>query len=147
VPAERFLAALAGTLPTTPVFVGSGALDREPQRFGRAPQQVEAFSPVRPAAAYGRAGERVLHSVRARFGAAAARPEALYGYAAARLVLDAVRAGGARRPAVVRAAFAPGAHASPVGRLAVTRSGDVDDAAMTGYGLKDGAFEPLGGAG
>jgi branched-chain amino acid transport system substrate-binding protein len=146
-PAERFLAALASTLPTTPVFVGSGVLDREPLRFGAAPQQVEAFSPLRPAAAYGRSGERILRSVRARFGAAAARAEALYGYAAARLVLDAVRTGGARRPAVVRAAFAPGAHASPVGRLAVTRSGDVEGAAMTGYGLEDGAFVPLAGAG
>jgi hypothetical protein len=62
-------------------------------------------------------------------------------------VLDAVGRGGARRPAVVRAAFAGPAHASPVGRLAVTRAGDVENAPMTRYSLDDGVFRPLGGAG
>ena len=142
-PAERLLAALADTLPTTPVLVGSAMLYREPLRYGRSPQRVEAFSPLRPAADYGRAGERVLRAVRARYGAAAARPQALYGYAAARMVLDAVRSGGARRPAVVRAAFAPGTRTSPVGRLAVTRSGDVENAPMTLYRLEDGVFRAL----
>jgi hypothetical protein len=68
---------------------------------------------------------------------------ALYGYAAARVVLDAVAAGGGRRPAVVRAAFARGTASSPLGRLRVTREGDVENAPMTLYRLEGGTFRPV----
>ena len=39
-PAERLLAELATALPETPVFVGSGVIDRAPLRFGAAPARV-----------------------------------------------------------------------------------------------------------
>jgi branched-chain amino acid transport system substrate-binding protein len=142
-PGERLLAALADVLPDTPVMVGSGMLERAPLRYGPAPARVETFSPVRPVAADGRAARRVLRAIEKRDGAAAARPVALYGYAAARVVLDAVAAGGGRRPAVVRAAFARGTASSPLGRLRVTREGDVENAPMTLYRLEGGTFRPV----
>ena len=85
----------------------------------------------------------LLEAVRRRSGAAAARPEALYGYEAARLVLDAVAKGGSRRAAVVRAALRPRARRSPVGRYEINRSGDVTGPPLTLYRLENGVFQPL----
>ena len=141
-PAERFLAALATELPTTPVLVGSGVLDRAPLRLGPAPERVEAYSSLGPAASYGRSGERVLESVRRHFGAAVARPEALYGYEAGKVVLDAVEAGGRARAAVVRAGLRARSRRSPLGRYEVHPSGDVSGQPMLLYHLHDGRFVP-----
>jgi branched-chain amino acid transport system substrate-binding protein len=146
-PGERLLAALAEVLPDTPVLVGSGMLERAPLRFGPAPERVETFSPVRPRTRDPSAARRVLRALEESDGAAAARPVALYGYTAARVVLDAVAAAGGRRPAVVRAAFALGTVASPLGRLRVTPGGDVENAAMTLYRLEGGVFRPAVNAG
>jgi hypothetical protein len=146
-PGERLLGALADLLPDTPVMVGSGMLDRAPVRFGPAPERVETYSPVRPVAADGRAARRVLRAVEKQDGGAAARPVALYGYAAARMVLDAVAEGGGRRPAVVEAAFARGTAGSPLGRLRVTREGDVANAPMTLYRLEGGTFRAVPNSG
>ncbi|MBN1528442.1 MAG: ABC transporter substrate-binding protein [Thermoleophilaceae bacterium] len=145
--AERLLAALADLLPSTPVLVGSGVLYRTPLRFPRAPERVEAFSPIGPVSGDGPAARRVLRAVAARYGAAAARPEALYGYAAAEIALGAVATGGGRRAAVVRAAFTGGTPPSPLGRLRVTRVGDAEDAPMTLYRLEEGVFRPVANAG
>ena len=144
-PAERLLAALAVALPATPVLAGRGILDREPVPFGPAPARVEAYSALQPAASYGRSAERVLAAVRRREGPAAARPEALYGYEAARLVLDAVASGGSRRPAVVRAALQPRARRSVVGTYEINRSGDVTGPPMTLQRLENGVFQPFWG--
>jgi ABC-type branched-subunit amino acid transport system substrate-binding protein len=118
-------------------------LDREPFRFGHAPDRVETFSPLRPAADYGRDAARVLEKVRRRFGARVARPQALYGYEAARLVLRAVEEGGEQRAAVLRAARTPEWRRSPIGRYRVTRSGDVSGGTMTLYRLENGLFQPV----
>ena len=141
-PAERLLASLARTLPGTPVLMGSGVLDRAPLPFGQAPVRVEAYSTLRPAASYGPRAERLLESVRRSFGDAAARPEALYGHEAARLVLDAVAEGGGRRGAVVRAALGQGSRRSAVGSYEITRSGDVTGPPLTLYRLDNGLFGP-----
>ena len=146
-PAERLLAALGDTLPTTPVLVGSGVLDRAPLGVGAAPERVEAYSSLRPTASYGRSAQRLLESVRRRYGPAAARPEALYGYEAARLVLDAVAEGGSRRAAVVRSALRPRSRRSAVGRYEINRSGDVTGPPLTLYRLENGSFRPFVKAG
>ncbi len=142
-PAERLLAELATALPETPVFVGSGVIDRAPLRFGAAPARVQAYSSLRPAASYGRGARHVLKAVQRVSGASVARTEALYGYEAARLVLDAVAEGGSRRPAVVRAALRPRSRRSVVGTYEINRSGDVTGPPLTLYRLEDGLFRPL----
>ena len=143
--AVRLLSALARSLPATPVLTGAGVLDRAPLRFGAAPARVEAFGPLAPAASYGAGAQRILAALRR--GGHASRPEALYGYEAARLVLDAVRQGGARRAAVVSAALRPGPRRSPIGRFEVHRSGDVTGPPMTLYRLDRGVFRAAGEAG
>ncbi len=106
-PATELLAELSKR-PAVPVLVTGGMLVRRPLPVRRAaPPEVEAFSPVRPRRSYGRWGRSVLARLRRADGTAVARPEALYGYEAARLVLDAVREGGRHRLAVVRAGHAP----------------------------------------
>ena len=128
------------------MLVGSGVLDRAPLRFGAAPARVEAYSSLRPAASYGRAGEaRAAGGADAAPAPRAARPEALYGYEAARLVLDAVRQGGSRRPAVVRAALRPRLALVPGrGTFEINRSGRRRRARrLTLYRLEDGVFRAL----
>jgi branched-chain amino acid transport system substrate-binding protein len=69
-------------------------------------------------------------------GPAVALPEALYGYEAMRVVLDAINAAGPRsgdRPAVVRAARAPRARASVIGDYRVVAGGDVSTTRFGGY--------------
>jgi branched-chain amino acid transport system substrate-binding protein len=142
-PAELLLAALARRLPDTPVLAGGAVLFRGPEPFAAAPASVETFAPVRPAAGYGAAGRRLLADVRRRDGAGAARPEALLGYEAARLVIDAVHAGGGgNRAAVARAALAPRTRSSPIGRYEVLPSGAVSGTPLVPYRLWEGLFEP-----
>jgi branched-chain amino acid transport system substrate-binding protein len=139
--ATELLAELA-TRPAVPVMVTGGTLVRRPLPFGPAPAQVEAFSPFRPAGRYGRWGRSVLAKLRRADGVSAGRPEALYGYEAARLVLDAVREGGRRRLAVVRAGLRPRTRRSPIGRYEVDRRGDVSGEPLLLYRLEAGQFEP-----
>jgi branched-chain amino acid transport system substrate-binding protein len=146
-PAERLLAGLATALPDTPVLAGSGVLERAPLRFGPAPARVEAYSSLAPAGSYGRTARRLLEAVRRHSGPAAARPEALYGFEASRLVLDAVAKGGSRRAAVVAAALRPRPRRSPVGRYEIKRSGDVTGPPLVLYRLENGVFQPLLGSG
>jgi branched-chain amino acid transport system substrate-binding protein len=141
-PAAELLAELARRLPATPVLAAGGTLDRQPVPFGAAPERVEAFSPLRPPAGYGRRGRRVLAELRRRGGAAAARPEALYGFEAARLVLDAIEAGGARRAAVVRAGRSPRVRRSPLGRYEIRSTGDTSGRPLALHRLRDGRFMP-----
>jgi branched-chain amino acid transport system substrate-binding protein len=141
-PATELLAELSKR-PALPVIVTGGMLVRRPLPFGAAPPQVEAFSSFRPPERYGRWGRSVLAKLRRADGAAAARPEALYGYEAARLVLDAVRAGGRQRLHVVRAGMRARARNSPIGRYEVDRRGDVSGPPMLLYRLKDGSFQPV----
>jgi hypothetical protein len=140
--ADRLLAELASELPATPVLVAKGVLEHGPSRFATTPNRVEAFSPLRPAADYGHWAGRVLELVRRRYGVRAARPEALYGYEAARVVLDAIKAGGARRASVVRAGLEAGPRRSPLGRYEMHATGEVSGQSMLLYDLRVGRFVP-----
>ena len=95
-------------------------------------------SPTRPARDYGEAGARIIE----RHGR---WPEALYGYEAMRLVLEAIERGGADRRAVVREALRPGPRRGILGRIVVTRSGDVGDQRVAAYTHAggDATFEGL----
>jgi branched-chain amino acid transport system substrate-binding protein len=142
-PAALLFAEVARALPATPVLVTSGVLARAPLRFGAAPASVEAFSSLRPVADYGPGAQRLLEAVRRRAGARAARAEALYGYEAVRLVLDAVRDDGPRRAAVLLAGLRPGVRRARFGTYVVRPGGDVSGPPMTLYRLRDGGFEAV----
>jgi branched-chain amino acid transport system substrate-binding protein len=107
----RLLAQLDRRLPGVPVYATSGLLDRDPRRpFAAAPTVVWAFGSTPPAE------ELPLR----------ARPEALLGYRAMRLVLDAIRAGGRDRDRVRRAGM---------------RGGEVDGGRFALWVLRDGRFD------
>jgi hypothetical protein len=93
-------------MPGTPLFATSGVLARDPgMPIPAAPATVHAVASIPPAGALPAEGRRVLAEVRRTSGPSAARPEAYYGYESMRLVLDAIRAGGADRARVTRAAL------------------------------------------
>ena len=143
-PAERLLAALATALPSH-----AGARGERACSTVRRCASARLRRGWRPTARWRRqramaAGPgALLEAVRRRSGAAAARPEALYGYEAARLVLDAVRQGREPAAAVVRAALRPRARRSPLGRYEINRSGDVTGPPLTLLRLENGVFQPL----
>ena len=117
------LAALAPRLPAVPVL-WAGGLAGERLPAGRRPREVMALRQVLPAAQQPRAGRRVLAAI-ARERGMPARPEALYGYEAMRLVLRAIDEAGPDRRAVVRAALGSEEHRTVLGRLTLDRRGDV----------------------
>jgi branched-chain amino acid transport system substrate-binding protein len=119
-PALDFLAALARDLPGVPVVTDGGLAAVAPPTA--VPAGTRTVSPVLPAAAQPREGRALLGAMAKRRQAAA--PEALYGYAAMKVVLEAVGAGGTHRDAVRRAGRAAGPRASALGTLEVRRSGD-----------------------
>jgi branched-chain amino acid transport system substrate-binding protein len=138
----RVLSAIDTHIPGAPVLATSGVLARDPSRpIPSAPATVEAFTPIPPAAALPSAGRRILRRVRATAGAAAARPEAVYGYEAMRLVLDAIAKAGPDRGRVIRRALATGTRRSPLGEFAVRATGDVDRDEFAVWALRDGRFE------
>jgi branched-chain amino acid transport system substrate-binding protein len=68
------------------------------------------------------------------------RPEAVYGYEAMRVVLDAVRAGGRDREQVTRAALAMRERHSALGTYSLRGTGDTGDERQYLYSLHDGRF-------
>ena len=142
--AAALLAELAPRLPDTPVLAPGGLLARRPLALEQAPAQVEVVSAVLPARSYPPSGRRLLRTLRRERGAPAARPEALYGYEAARLVIDAVHAVGGRRSAVVREGLRVRSRGSPLGRYQVSASGDISATDVAVYRLRGGRFEPQG---
>jgi branched-chain amino acid transport system substrate-binding protein len=137
----RLLAAIDSRMPGVPVYTTSGILARDPDRpIPDAPLSVEALTPVRAAAELPADGQRLMRRVRRRAGAAADRPEAVYGYEAMRVILDAVRAGGRERERVTRAALAMRDRDSALGRYRLRGTGDVDDERQYLYALRDGRF-------
>jgi branched-chain amino acid transport system substrate-binding protein len=114
------LTALTRALPRAAVF-GSSALATSAPLPASLPHLV-LLSPLLPLAAYGPDARRVLAAVRSRDA------EALYGYEAMRVVLDAIDAAGqaaGERAAVARAALAPRARRSVIGAYRVVAGGDV----------------------
>jgi branched-chain amino acid transport system substrate-binding protein len=136
----RLLAAIDAEMPGVPVFATSGMLVRD-RPIPAAPWSVEAYTPIRPAAALPRWGRRVLRRLRAHEGAYVARPEAVYGYEAMRLVLDAIAQAGPDRSRVIAAALAVRKRSSPLGPYGVRATGDVDDERFALYSLRNGRFE------
>ncbi len=95
---------------------------------------VEVLAPVHPADRYPPEGRRVLREM--SHDGRPARPEALYGYQAMRLVLDAVRRAGGDRSRVIRAALRPGPRRSVIGPYSVRPRGDVVGPGFTRYTVR-----------
>ena len=136
----RLLAAVDLHMPGVPVYATSGMLVRD-RPIPAAPWRVEAFSPFRPALELPHWGRRVLRRVRRLDGPYAARPEAVYGYEAMRLVLDAIAAAGPDRSRVIASALAIRTRRSPLGSYGVRATGDVDGEQFALYALRNGRFE------
>jgi branched-chain amino acid transport system substrate-binding protein len=131
--AGPLLAAIERALPAARLY-GSSALASASSLPPGLPD-VQFLSPVLPPRAYGPPARRLLARLR-QGPAPPAGAEALYGYQAMRVVLDAVLAAGAGagdRAAVVRAALAPGMRRSVIGDYRVLRSGDVAPARFGAY--------------
>ena len=138
----RLLAAIERLIPGAPVFATSGLLARDRARpIPVAPATVDAYTPIRAAAAVGPEGRRILRRLRTREGDAVARPEALYGYEAMRLVLDAIRRAGPDRRRVIRRALTGRRRRSPLGEYRVRANGDIDGDQFALWTLRDGRFE------
>ena len=137
----RLLAAIDRGLPGVPVHATAGILARDPALpFPVAPERVEALGTVAPASRMPLDGRRVVRTIARRDGAALARPEALYGYEAMQLVLDALRDAGADRRAVMRAALRIRTRDSVIGSYDVRGTGDVSSDAFAAYWLRGGRF-------
>jgi branched-chain amino acid transport system substrate-binding protein len=138
----RLLAQIDHTMPGTPVYATAGLLARDPAvPIPAAPSAVYAYGSIRPASELPANGRRLLATVRRREGPAAARPEAVYGYEAMRLVLDAIRAAGADRAKVTREALRIRERRSPLGAYRVRATGEVELPGFALYALRDGRFE------
>ena len=116
-------AGLARRLPRVPVLTGPGLADpgsaADPE-----PEEVQAITPVLPAAAQSAAGRRMLASLGGKTGVPA-RADALYGFEAMRVVLAAIDRAGPNRRAVVREALSPRSRRSLLGTVSVGGDGDV----------------------
>jgi branched-chain amino acid transport system substrate-binding protein len=141
----QMLASLANAIPSAALITGSGVLVGQPLEVaGDAPSPpLEAVAPQPPP---GRS--RVLQRVARTQGRALATPEALWGYEAMHVVLDAIREAQSNgRPAdradVVRAALSPRVRKSPIGTYQVRRNGSVEGIPMALYRLEGDRFEPV----
>jgi branched-chain amino acid transport system substrate-binding protein len=139
------LGTVRGALPRMPLYGGSALATAAPP-----PPALPATAVLKPALAlsgYGPRGRRVL----ARLAHARGGPvgtEALYGYEAVQVVLDAIRtAPNGDRAAVAHAALVPRARASVLGRYRVTPSGDVSTMRFGAFRRIAGALVPAGSRG
>jgi branched-chain amino acid transport system substrate-binding protein len=137
----RILAQLDEQLPGVPVFASAGLLARDPRRpISRAPADTAVLGPLAPVRELPAEGRRVLARLRREQGAAVARPEALYGYEAMRLVLDAIRVGGPDRGRVRRAGLRIRTRRAPYGRYLMRGTGDVGSDRFAVWSLLGGRF-------
>ncbi len=138
----RILAQVDRALPGVPVYATTGVLARDPSvPIPAAPAIVEAVGPIPPARALPSEGRRLLARLRETMGGAVARPEALYGYEAMRLVLDAIRVAGANRARVVDEALRIRERRSPLGAYRVRATGEVETTRFGLHALRHGRFE------
>jgi branched-chain amino acid transport system substrate-binding protein len=139
----RILARIDSAMPGVEVHTTSGMLARDPALpIPAAPESVDALGPIPPAAELPPEGRRLLARVRRERGPDAARPEALYGYEAMRLVLDAIRAAGADRARVIDEALRIRERRdSPLGPYRVRATGEVETSRFALHTLRDGSFE------
>jgi branched-chain amino acid transport system substrate-binding protein len=138
----RILAQIDQLLPGVPVFATYGLLARDPGvPIPAAPASVSALGPIPPASELTAEGRRLLARLRESEGADLARPEALYGYEAMRLVLDAIRAAGADRARVIDEALRIRERRdSPLGPYRVRATGEVETSSFSLWALRDGSF-------
>jgi len=137
----QMLSALAEQMPRAALITGSGVLVGEPLEVTGAAAPLEAVAPQSPPG-NSRAHERIARGQ----GAGLAKPEALWGYEAMRLVLDSIdQAQDGGRPAdradVVRAALTPRVRRSAIGTFQVRRNGSVEGLPMALYRLQGDRFE------
>jgi branched-chain amino acid transport system substrate-binding protein len=140
--ADLLLKQLADALPGARLYATSGLAVSPPPAGGDLPP-VETIDPEFPASAYGPAGTRVLRRLATQLGAPVP-VDALYGYEAMRLVLDAMGSAGSRpndRDAVADSALAPRARRSVIGTYSITRTGDISPARFASYRLSRGKLE------
>jgi branched-chain amino acid transport system substrate-binding protein len=136
----RLLAAVDSYMPGVPVYSTSGMLVRD-RPIPAAPLSVEAYSPFRPARELPLSARRILRRLRERERPYVARPEAVYGYEAMRLVLDAIADAGPDRGRVIAAALAIRTRRSPLGVYGVRATGDVNEERFARYILQNGRFQ------
>jgi branched-chain amino acid transport system substrate-binding protein len=138
----RILAQIESLLPGVPVYTTYGMLARDPEApIPAAPAIVDAFGAIPPESELPVEGRRILAQLRETQGADVARPEALYGYEAMRLVLDAIRAAGPDRARVIEEALSIRERRhSPLGPYRVRATGEVETSSFTLYTLRDGRF-------
>jgi branched-chain amino acid transport system substrate-binding protein len=135
------LAEIDRQLPGVLVYGTGGLLARDPDRpIPAAPAFMEALGPFPPESEMPVRGKRLLRSLERRGGVPDPLPQALYGYEAMRVVLDALVVGGADRGAVVDAALTIRTRNSVIGRYGVRATGDVDVDSFASYRLQDGSF-------
>jgi branched-chain amino acid transport system substrate-binding protein len=137
----RLLAQIDRRLPAVPVYATSGLLDQGAGGvIAPPPAVVRALGPVAPVEVLSPAARRLSQRL-ALPGESLARPEALYGYEAMRVVLDAIRAGGRDRERVRRAGLRIRTRRSPLGSYGLRASGDVDSERFALWALRDGHFD------
>jgi branched-chain amino acid transport system substrate-binding protein len=138
----RILAQVDRALPGVPVYATYGMLARDPAvPIPAAPASVDVLGPMPPASELPAEGRRLLARLRETEGPEVARPEALYGYEAMRLVLDAIRAAGADRARVVEEALRiRERRASPLGPYRVRATGEVETNRFALHELDGGSF-------
>jgi branched-chain amino acid transport system substrate-binding protein len=131
--AGQLLAAIERRLPGARLFGSSALATAVPVPAGL--PDVQLLSPLLPPSEYGPRARRVLARLRAP-RVRAARVEALYGYEAMRVVLDAMAAAGADagdRAAVVRQGLAARSRRSVIGDFDVLPSGDISAGSFGAY--------------
>jgi branched-chain amino acid transport system substrate-binding protein len=138
----RLLGALGAALPGASLY-GSSALAAAPEGGGPATYVVK---PAAPPSSYGARARGILRRLQLRTGAPVAT-EALYGYAAMQVVLDAIDEAGRRagdRAAVVRAALRSPAPSSVLGEHPVDARGDAAAARLAAYRRAGGRLTFIG---
>jgi branched-chain amino acid transport system substrate-binding protein len=138
------LAAIRRALPGTRLFGSSALASAMPAPAGL--PEVQVLSPFLPTSEYGPRARRVLARIEP-LPVGATGAEALYGYEAMRVVLDAIAATGTDagdRVAVARAALAPRSRRSVIGDYGVLATGDVTTARFGAYRRSATEFRYLG---
>lgn len=138
---DRLVAEIARRLPAVALYATSGLLERERgAALAAAPPRAWAMGPIAPVSRLAGSARRLSKRLSA-LGPDASRPEALYGYEAMKVVLDAIRAGGPDRERVRRAGTRTRARRSALGRYVLRGTGDIEGGRFGLWALRGGRFE------